>query len=179
MKKTVFAAVACLALAGTSFAGTYEPSKEMKEMKEVIPPPPTCFSDTEFQLDFFGTYNWTIDPSIYHDNAGGGVAANFIFARYFGIGADTNVFSGGVNGVWQSTGYGILRFPIDSACVAPYIVGGGGAQYDGSTQGLWFAGGGLEWRVVPHSVGLFTEGRYNWAEGDDTAQVRAGLRVVF
>jgi hypothetical protein len=180
MKKTVFAALACVALAGTSFAGTYyAPSKEVKEMKEIIPIPETCFADTEFQLDFFGTYNWTIDPNQYHDNAGGGVGANFFFARYIGIGADTNVFSGGANGVWQSTGSLILRYPIDSACLAPYIFGGGGYQYDGHGEGTWHAGGGLEYRVVPHSVGLFTEGRYTWAEDNDTAQIRAGLRVVF
>ena len=178
MKKTVIAAVASLALAGAAFAGSYEPMKDFK--KEMIPPPPpTCFSDTEFQLDFFGTYNWTIDPNEYHDNAGGGVAANYIFARYFGIGADTNLFSGGANGVWQSSGYLILRYPIDDYCLAPYAIAGGGYQYDGHGEGTWHAGGGLEYRVVPHSVGLFTEGRYTWAEDNDTAQVRAGLRVVF
>jgi len=180
IKKLAIAAVSCLAMAGTTFAGTmYDSSKDMKEMKEVIPPPPTCFSDTEFQLDLFGTYTWTRNPNAYHDNAGGGVAANFFFARYIGIGADTTIYSGGVNGVWNSTGSLILRYPIDSACVAPYVLGGGGYQYDGTGEGTWHAGIGLEYRVVPHSVGLFSEGRYTWAEENESAQIRAGIRFTF
>lgn len=184
MKKLMTAAVACVALAGTAFAGTmYEaPSKDMKEMKQPVPlPPPTCFSDTEFQLDVFGNYTFTTGSgNAYHDNAGGGVAMNVIFGRYFGIGADTNIYSGGVNGVWNSTGYLILRYPIDSACLAPYVLGGGGIQYDGTREGLWLAGLGLEYRVVPHSIGVYTEGRYTWsADSNDAAQIRAGIRFVF
>ena len=74
----------------------------------------------------------------------------------------------------------IARYPIDSACLVPYIFAAGGVQTNGETSGTFGAGGGLEYRVTPQKLGIFAEGRYTWAgSSDDSAQVRLGVRVVF
>ena len=173
MKKIAFSLVACLAVAGTALAG-----KEIKEYKQPVEP---CFKDTELQLDLFGSYTDT-EGGGYTDGVGGGVGINYFFTRYIGIGADTNVFDGGANGVWNSTGSIIARFPVElgGLCLAPYVFGGGGIQYDGAKAGTLHAGGGLEFRIVPEKFGIYAEGRYTWATvTDDSAQARVGVRLVF
>jgi hypothetical protein len=173
MKKIAFTLVACLAVAGSALAG-----KEIKEYKQPVEP---CFKDTEFQLDLFASYTAT-EGGGYTDGFGGGIGINYFFCRYFGVGADTNIFDGGVNGVWNSTGSLIARFPVElgGLCLAPYVFGGGGLQYDGVKSGTVHAGGGLEFRIVPEKFGIYAEGRYTWAaESDDSAQARLGVRLVF
>jgi hypothetical protein len=173
MKKIAFSILACLAVAGSAFAG-----KEIKEFKQPVEP---CFKDTELQLDFFGSYTDTQGGG-YSDGFGGGVGVNFFFMRYLGVGVDGNVFDGGVNGVWNVSGSLIARFPVElgGLCLAPYILAGGGVEADGTTVGTWHAGGGLEFRVVPEKFGVFAEGRYTWAGGPhDAAQARVGVRLVF
>jgi len=83
-------------------------------------------------------------------------------------------------GVWNVDASLIARYPLElgTLCIAPYILGGGGVQTDGTTVGSWFAGGGLEWRVTPR-IGIFGEGRYIWAEDTESANARLGLRFVF
>lgn len=176
MNKTAFSVLASLAVASSAFAGAEV--KEYKESKTVLEP---CFNDTELQLDVFYTYTDT-EGGGYTDGSGGGLAVNYFFMRNLGIGVDGNIFDGGVNGVWQTSGSLIARFPLElgGLCLAPYIFGGGGVQADGTTSGTIHAGGGLEFRIVPQRLGIFTEGRYTWAGGtDDSAQVRAGVRFVF
>ncbi len=181
MKKSIIALFATVALAGSAFAGsTYVSSgKETKDYKP-YEEPFTCFSDQEFQLDLFGSYTNT-EPGGYGDGFGGGIALNYFFVRNVGIGVDGNVFDGKQNGVWNTTSSLIVRFPIDSACLAPYIFGGGGYQVDGAGRGTIHAGGGLEYRIVPNRIGLFVEGRYTWAVNstNDSTQVRSGIRIVF
>lgn len=81
---------------------------------------------------------------------GGGLGVNYFFARYFGIGLEQSVFgrnsgarptdgAGNLNPNfdpgdygftrWQTAAHLILRYPIDSINVAPYVMLGGGAQY--------------------------------------------------
>ncbi len=177
MKKLTLSLMACFAVAATSFAGVSTSGKSYKEYKSA--PPETCFNDQELQLDIFGSYTDTAGGG-YSDGLGGGIGVNYFFMRYVGVGVDGNIFDGDVNGVWNFTGSLILRYPIDSICLAPYIFGGGGVQTDGTTGGTAHAGGGLEYRVVPHKIGIYAEGRYTWAENsNDSAQARIGVRVVF
>lgn len=181
MKKSVIAFFACVAVAGSALAGsTYVASgKETKEYK-TYEEPFTCFSDQELQLDVFGIYTNT-EGGGYGDGFGGGLGVNYFFARYIGIGADADIFDEGNDGVWGFTGRVIARYPIDSICLAPYAFGGGGYQMDGSGTGTLHAGGGLEYRVIPHKLGLFAEGRYTWALSaqDESVEIRAGVRIVF
>jgi hypothetical protein len=171
MKKLTLSFLASLAIVATSFAG-----KEMKEFKAA---PEPCFKDTELQLDVFGSYSDSVNRSDHGDGLGGGIGVNYFFTRNLGISASGNIFDGDVNGAWNIDGSIVLRFPIEgSICWAPYILAGGGLTTNGTTYGSWHAGGGLEWRVT-HTIGLFGEGRYIWAEESNSAQVRAGVRFVF
>jgi hypothetical protein len=173
MKKIAYSLVACLAFAGSAFAG-----KEIKEFKQPVEP---CFKDTELQIDVFGTYTDT-EGGGYSDGLGGGVGVNYFFMRYLGVGVDGNIFDGDANGVWQANGKLIARFPIElgGLCLAPYVFATGGVQADGVTTGTYGAGGGLELRIVPEKLGVFAEGKYQWsASSNDSAQARVGVRLVF
>ncbi|HEX8296184.1 MAG TPA: hypothetical protein VF593_07775 [Chthoniobacteraceae bacterium] len=179
MKKIAYSFIACLAVASSAFAG--QEMKESKEYKTPLPEP--CFKDTELQLDLFGSYTNT-EGGGYKDGFGGGIAVNYFFMRYLGVGVDGNVFDGGVNGVWNTSASLIARFPIELGgfCLAPYILAGGGASFDSTSSGNLHAGGGLEFRVVPQRIGIFAEGRYTWnaaAGADDGTQIRTGIRLVF
>lgn len=176
MNKPISALSACIALAATGLAGHEVSNKEFKQ-PALVP----CFQETELQLDVFASYTATQGGG-YGDGFGGGLAVNYFFSRYLGIGVDGNVFDGDVNGVWDSTARLIARYPVEGGvCIAPYIFGGGGAEADGELVGTLHAGGGLEWRACPN-IGIFGEGRYTWAEGkadNDAAQARLGVRFVF
>ena len=201
MKKLVFGLMATVALAATSLAGTatYSSGKTYKEYKKVEQP--TCFSDTEIQVDAFGTYAVGEGGRVglFQEHAfGGGVGVNYIFARYFGVGIDgqfldghrdrgSNVgesrsdshFIGGVNGSV------IARYPIDSLCLAPYIYAGGGAYFEREDWASAHVGAGLEYRIVPNKIGIFVDGRWTYL-GDRLGNndlnftlVRSGIRWVF
>jgi hypothetical protein len=175
MKKLAIGAFALVILATGAFAG--QPIVTSKEYKPIIPQP--CFREIELQLDIFGSYTDGRQHG-YGDGWGGGFALNYFFTRYFGVGAEGNVYDGNVNGVWNYGGRFIARYPIDSACLAPYGFVAGGGQSDGHTSGTVGVGGGLEYRVIADKLGIFGEGRYTWSDNDnDSAQVRFGLRVVF
>ena len=136
-----------------------------------------------------------------HDHAwGGGVAANYFFARYFGLSAEGTWLEGHDNAArytdhfgdsshstqFQSvTGSLIFRYPIDSWCIAPYVFTGGGATMDGSPWAVFHVGVGLEYRVLPNKLGIFADGRWNYygdRYGHDVQNnflFRVGTRLVF
>jgi hypothetical protein len=176
MKKTALSLFAVVALAGTSFAGTAVVSSG-KDFK--APAPVTCFGDTELQVDAFATYTETRYAG-YEDGFGGGLGVNYFFHRNIGVGVDGTLYEGGAGGVWGFSSSLILRLPIDCACLAPYVLGGGGYTVDGTSGGTFHAGGGVEYRVVPNKVGIYGEGRYTWGVNtNDSAQARLGVRFVF
>lgn len=139
---------------------------------------------------------------------GGGLGLNYIFAKYFGVGIEQSVFGRNSNPVgntdignygytrWQTTGNFILRYPICSWNLAPYLLIGGGAQYGNvpninlpggaryrmAGQGFGHVGGGLEYRVT-ENIGLFSDLRYLFSGVDGLAnnqmQWRYGLRFAF
>ncbi len=178
MMNKIVLSLAISAVAATSaFAG--QPVVDHKAHKPIVAPE-TCFQDTELQLDLFASYTNAVHRSDHGDGFGGGLGVNYFFMRNIGVGVDGNVYDGDSDLVWESTARVIVRFPIDSACLAPYIFGGGGVQADDNTSsGTLHAGGGLEWRAT-QSVGFFGEGRYTWsAHENNGAQVRIGARFVF
>src|SRR4051794_34198310 len=177
MKNLVYSLILGMVGAGSALAGQEVVSQ--KDCKQAVIEP--CFKDQELQLDVFSSYTATRKGSDYQDGFGGGIAVNYFFLRYLGIGVDGNLYDGGANGVWDVTGRVIARYPLElgSLCVAPYAFGGGGVEADGQTAGTWHAGGGLEWRAT-HTFGVFSEGRYTWGENNnDAAQARVGLRFSF
>lgn len=178
MKKLTVSLLTLLVVLGTSFAGPA--TKGFKDKNPVVAE--TFFKDQELQVDLFGSYSDFRHGSLYHDGFGGGAAVNYFFAKYIGVGIDGDVLGGRAHGVWNTTGSLILRLPIEltNVGIAPYVLGGGGGQFDSTSSGTFHAGGGLEFRVIRQKLGLFAEGRYTWAaQENDSAQVRAGVRFVF
>jgi len=197
MKKLVFGFATLVAVAATSLAGTETytgpASKEYKQVEQ-----PSCFSDSEWQVDAYGAYQVGSGPDHagpIKDHAwGGGVAVNYFFARYFGLSAEGTWLEGHDNGIahfsgdtqFQSaTGSAIFRYPIDKWCIAPYVFAGGGATMDGSALAVGHVGVGLEYRIVPNKFGIFADGRWNYygdRSGHDVQNnflMRAGARLVF
>jgi hypothetical protein len=81
----------------------------------------------------------------------------------------------------QLTGSLILRYPFEgSFCWAPYIFGGGGGIWDGSSTGFGHVGLGWEWRMTPN-FGVFSDWRWEFTGGhrNDVNVSRTGIRMVF
>jgi len=74
----------------------------------------------------------------------------------------------------------VLRYPISQACVAPYLVIGGGVQTNGQSDAIYRLGGGLDVRFQPNGMGIFADGIYNWVVGQDNFTIaRLGVRIPF
>jgi hypothetical protein len=196
MKKLTITLLASLSLATASFAGQ---EVYVGKDSKAAPPLVTCFNDQELQLDIFGLYqdgNSDRHAGPIKDHGwGGGLAINYFFSRYIGIGAegyhvrarDNGAAGGDHDGITNINGMLIFRLPIDDACIAPYAFLGGGASIneDGDDWAVGFGGIGLEYRVVPNKVGLFVDARWNYygdryGNGDQNNFLgRAGVRWVF
>ncbi len=184
MKKIAFSALSAIALSTAAFAGA-----PMVDSKDKVIMPEPCIKDMEFQIDAFGSYTDTRGGGN-GDGFGGGLALNYFFTRFVGVGIESNVTGGG-DTRWDLGGRLLVRYPIDDLCLVPYaFVAGGVVTGNGDTEGAIGVGGGLEYRVVAQKLGIFAEGRYTWTGGDnggrhnsnnsdDAAQVRVGVRVVF
>ncbi len=126
---------------------------------------------------------------------GGGLGINYFFTEMLGVGADVTELHGVQNRsigishktLTQGTGSVILRLPMEEYNIAPYgYVGGGitGRFGDGNLASV-HAGLGVEYRLVPNSIGLFTDARWTYygdahGNGDmNNFQARAGIRFVF
>ena len=145
------------------------------------------FRANEASLDLFGTLSIDQD-TIDHisgqrieDNGtwGAGIGFNYFPLRFLGFGADA--YSQNTTGIFVDNASAnlILRFPLDSIHLAPYIYGGGGYQFDPGE--VWFGqvGAGLEFRVTRH-FGLFADARYVIPHEEETyGMARAGLRFAF
>jgi hypothetical protein len=213
MKKLTISLLAVLGLVGTSFAGHEMASG--KEYKGPPAPEPCfkdrelqfdvfgeyAVGEGPNQVGLFREHGW-----------GGGVGINYFFTRNIGIGVDAswldaeesthgvrhhendrvNDFinrhianNNDTTAIHNFTGSLIFRFPMDAACLAPYVYVGGGCHVDGDQWASAHAGVGLEYRIVPSKVGLFADGRWTYL-GDrfgnndlNFFQTRLGVRLVF
>ena len=177
MKKLSLTIIMAVAVVGSAFAGT-----ESKTFKDKVVVEPTCkFRDTEFQIDTFysgivGSRNSTLGTG-----SGGGVGLNFFVAKYFGIGWEGSVYSNRGTASWTPlNGNFFVRFPICSINLAPYVMVGGGADFqrNRSTIGFGNVGAGVEYRIT-NNIGLFTDGRYFYGGSGNVANIRGGLRFAF
>lgn len=111
---------------------------------------------------------------------GGGVGVTYFFNRYLGI--DLNYAAYGTSSAHHEfDGNLVLRVPIDSLCIAPYAIVGGGFATNSTNRGNYDVGGGLDIRIPSaNCLGIFAEGAYHFAEKEaDYTTVRLGLRIPF
>jgi hypothetical protein len=174
-KTTLLAAFMSLVVGATAFAGPFKSIQEVEVVK-----PDCVFRDTEFQIDAFGAGAFAKGRT---PGWGGGLGANFFFARYFGIGVEQSMFGHkGTYTDWATIGNFFLRYPICSLNLAPYAMIGGGGIYAKNMKGIGLGhiGGGLEFRITDN-IGLFGDARwmYSGVEPKSGVLARTGLRFAF
>ncbi len=181
MKKFAFALIAGLAVISSGFAGTAVVSTGKSFKQPVIDQVTPCFADNEFTIDLFGGYQAVNDGDLYDDGFGFGVGVNYFFARNFGLGLSGfwgELADGGDTWLHSVYADAIIRFPIDSVCLSPYILGGAGVLMDGYNRWVGHAGAGLEYRVT-EKVGIFSDARWVFDRANDFVLVRTGVRFAF
>jgi hypothetical protein len=138
-----------------------------------------CFNANTANVSVFAAGLIADENSADLDDAiGGGIAASFFFTENFGVEGSYSLFNTDSQ-VHQLSGSLVLRFPIKSICLAPYVLAGGSFHTNGVNQGTIHAGGGLDYRFS-NCVGLFADAQYNWAdETSDYTTVRTGVRFGF
>lgn len=175
--KTLLSLTAVMLLSvAASFAGDGKTFKE-----KVVVEVDTCkFRDTEFQIDAFYTGIIGSRDSRLGTGSGGGVGLNFFFARYFGIGWEGSVYSNQGTASWMPlNGSVFFRYPICSWNLSPYVMVGGGADFErGRSLGYGNVGGGLEYRFT-NNVGVFADSRYFFGGSGNVANIRGGMRFAF
>jgi hypothetical protein len=181
-----FAAVLGLAGALAQAAHVWEDSSAWWDSHFTAQENAPLFTAQELSLDLFGSYlagergiEHLFKTDIRHGYWGGGVGLNYFLTREIGFGVDTS-FSNHPGRAWDHVlGHLILRLPIESAHLAPYIFGGGGRGISPDWEWVYDAGVGLDLRFNP-TTALFTDARYIWADKTvDRLQIRAGLRLIF
>ena len=141
----------------------------------------------ELSLDGFGlgsVGNYTLEhPSqqrVRQNSRGGaGAGVNYFFTRYVGVGGE--VYSQNTTGTFIDNAAGnlLLRLPLGESGAAPYVLGGGGQQFDGAKLTFGQAGAGMEYRFC-RNIGLFVDARCVWPNETKYYGVgRVGLRFVF
>jgi hypothetical protein len=148
---------------------------------------PDLYRGNKLSVDAFGTASlgqYTIEhpsnQSVRQDTKfGAGAGLNYFITRYIGIGAEA--YSQNTTGTFIDSASAnlMLRLPLGQSGFAPYIMGGGGHQFDQTD--FWFgqAGGGMEYRFCPH-VGVFLDARAVWPnETKNYGVARLGLRFAF
>jgi len=145
------------------------------------------YRPNELSIDLFGSGSigqQTIDSfsgsRVTEDvRLGAGVGINCFFTRHFGLGGEAYTENTADHLVDSASLNLLCRFPIGESGLAPYLLGGGGYQFDVIEQWLVNAGAGLEFRFHKN-WGLFFDARYVFAEETENYGVgRAGVRLSF
>jgi hypothetical protein len=175
--KKITALFAVAMLASSAFAGpvSYDKSKVITQP----PPPETCFGPG-FDIGIFGSALLPKDTRPgYDDGGGGGILLEYFFCNYVGVQASYAANSTDST-LHTYSGDLVLRLPIESICIAPYALVGGGGDTDGSSLGQWHVGGGVDVRFRGSPLGIFADAAYYWHSSEnrdrDYTMIRAGLK---
>lgn len=176
--KTTTLLLAAFALATSAMAGPVTYSS--KSSKNVVQPQAAvgcdCFAPGA-AIGINGT--GIIFDGNSDDNAlGGGVLAEYFFTEIVGVQGSYNLLATDKEHHEFDAAL-VLRFPITSICLAPYIMGGGGYATNSFDSWNVFAGAGLELRLPEvNCMAIFADGAYHWADDDgaDFTLVRLGVK---
>lgn len=172
----ISAALASSALAGT--APTYS-AKSSPMQPTPIASGCDCFG-SGFAFGVFGG-GFLPDYNDADNELGGGFLAEYFFNPYIGLQGTYGVYST-ESEHHQFDGSLVLRAPITSLCIAPYILAGGGFSTNSSNQGTYHVGAGLEGRIFnADCLGIFADGIYYFSEDEDRdfTIVRVGVKWTF
>lgn len=160
------------ALASTAFAGPIA-----KNPKAPVLPPPTCECFAPGAA--IGVFGGAILPDGRGDDdaLGGGVLAEYFFTENIGLQGSYGVYATDSEHHAFDASL-VLRAPIKSLCLAPYVLAGGGYSVNGTSEGNWHVGGGLDYRFN-NCTGIFADGAYHWANEGDYTIVRLGVKIPF
>jgi len=192
MKYSVLSATTLSILATSAFAGTAATRTAALQTTAA-----KVFGANETQFDVFGTYldgKGTDHVGLLRDHGwGGGIGLNHFWTENFGLGIDVAGLHGRENPskstedktFIQGTGSFIVRVPYEEYNLAPYAYVGGGVTGRAGNWASAHGGVGIEYRLVPNAVGLFTDVRWTYygdanGHGDiNNFQARAGVRFAF
>ena len=181
MKKLLSTIVLLAVSAGLATAGDYYSKAPVSKGPVVVPPPICPCFDPGVELSMFAA-GILPDGNSHGDALGGGVAAGLFMTENIGINLSYAAFATDSTNHFV-TGDLVFRMPIHELCIAPYVFGGGGLVTNGTTDGLWRLGGGIDIRMDSMGcVGLFVDGSYNWIDSDyrsNATIVRVGVKIPF
>ena len=174
--KSLNTLIMTVALASSAIAG---PIATKNPKAPVMPPPPPacqCF-EPGLALDIFG--GAIIPDHGGEDALGGGLGVNYFFTQNIGVDFNYGLYATDSEH-HQFDANLVLRAPIQSLCIAPYALVGGGFSTNSDNEGNYQVGGGLDIRFDSMGCkGVFVEGAYHFSENADFTTVRLGLRMPF
>jgi hypothetical protein len=200
MKKLIVGILALTTTVLSTQGGPVEYGDQKSQAQASYQATEQWYRDHEWNFDLFGTYAFTSRPYqsdryLRTDHAwGGGIDANYMFTRYFGVGMEGYGLAA-EDAVGQASGNLIFRYPIPGTRFAPYAFAGGGVIFDGShgddlvdrdvhhrhdARGMGQFGGGFEFRITPQ-LGIINDFSWNVLDGprDDFGMIRSGIRFAF
>lgn len=150
-----------------------------KSTIERTPAPPAGCDAFGTGFEFAGFAAGVI-PEHSGDAFGGGIALSYFFTEEVGVDlsytvgafdSEEHIFSANL----------VYRIPVRELCIAPYGLLGGGFQTNGSTDGFFDLGVGLDIRPdFLGGAGIFVDATYNWVSSEeDFTLIRGGVRIPF
>lgn len=168
---------------GTAVAGPMgspAPSAKGKtvQIEEMAPIGCACFEPCKLEVSAFYSYTFSDDEAL-DGESGGGISLGYFYNKNIGTRLTYNAIGSAPH--HDSSLSLIARFPIESICLAPYALGGGGYLTNGESGPTAHIGGGLEYKIeAVNCLGIFAEGRYTWSDAtEDYAGIMTGLRFSF
>lgn len=180
MKLTTLTTAALLGAASTLVAG---PMSSGKDGKVTVAQPPVETGCEAFNgglaVSAYGLF-LTPDAAAEDDTFGGGIGVEYFFNQYFGVAGSAQWADPGESVVHNYSADAVLRYPITSICVAPYVFGGVGLHTNSQTEMIGRVGGGIDVRLWD-SNGIFADYTYTMPDGDiDEYQIiRLGVKFAF
>ncbi len=176
--KSIVTLLSIVGLAGSALAG---PIAAKNPKAPVMPPQAPVGCDCFGPGLSLGVFGGAILNS--EDALGGGVLAEYAINRNIAIQGSYGLYATDKEHHNFDAAL-VLRAPIDSICVAPYLLAGGGYSTNSASAGHWMVGGGLEARLSSSScVGIFADGAYYFSGDEDEVEdhtiVRLGVKFPF